>query len=80
MTEEEDLHLGIIGLGDMGKLYAHSFLSAGFKNIHACDRPEKYETLKNEFKNNKSIIIHPDGFAVVRKCDFVMYVNSYFTS
>ncbi|KAF3090581.1 prephenate dehydrogenase (NADP(+)) [Orbilia oligospora] len=45
----QDATVGIIGMGDMGRLYAKTISGAGWK-VTACDRPDKYEALKDEFQ------------------------------
>lgn len=47
--EDDDVEVGIIGMGDMGRLYASKLIAAGWK-VNVCDRPERYEALKEEFK------------------------------
>jgi prephenate dehydrogenase (NADP+) len=66
-----ELNLGIVGMGDMGRLYVDHFVKAGFKHIFACDVPEKLESLEAEYANSPVSIV-TDGFKVVRKCDFTM--------
>ncbi|KAL2918870.1 prephenate dehydrogenase (NADP(+)) [Polyrhizophydium stewartii] len=64
--------LGIIGLGDMGRLYARMFADAGW-TVNACDLPERYDELRAEFGGERRISILKDGFAVVRRSDFVIF-------
>ncbi|KAF9166582.1 prephenate dehydrogenase (NADP(+)) [Actinomortierella ambigua] len=70
--EMESLQLGIIGMGDMGKLYARTLYNAGWKNVNVCDMPSKYEQLKKEFENT-GIKVYSDGHLVSRKCDWILY-------
>lgn len=63
--------IGIIGLGDMGRLYAKRFSEAGLI-VNACGRREKYEKLKEEFKETK-INILTDGIDVSKKSDLIIY-------
>ena len=42
--------IGIIGLGDMGFLYARRFSQAGWKVI-GCDREDRYEETKAKYKD-----------------------------
>ncbi|SAM04459.1 hypothetical protein [Absidia glauca] len=72
MSEKETLELGIIGAGGMGRFYAQRLSQAGWKNVHVCDLPEKYETLKEEYKDSQVNVL-PDGFHVSRRCDWIMY-------
>ncbi|KAL2068120.1 hypothetical protein VTL71DRAFT_16218 [Oculimacula yallundae] len=57
----EDFTIGIIGLGDMGKM------------VNACDREEKYEGLCEEFAIQKQIKIFPNGHLVSRASDYIIY-------
>ncbi len=45
------MEVGIIGMGDMGKMYARKISTAGYK-VNACDIPSKYSQLCTEFKGN----------------------------
>ncbi|PIA98310.1 putative prephenate dehydrogenase [NADP(+)] [Cercospora beticola] len=67
-----DAVVGIIGMGDMGKMYARRIADAGWK-VHACDVPEKYEALKAEFASRSNVTILPDGHLVSRSSDWIMY-------
>ncbi|BFZ59532.1 prephenate dehydrogenase (NADP(+)) [Saitoella coloradoensis] len=68
---KETTEVGIIGLGDMGKMYARRISAAGWK-VNACDLPQKYEALKEEFSNT-NINILQNGHLVSRRSDFIMY-------
>ncbi|SMN19575.1 similar to Saccharomyces cerevisiae YBR166C TYR1 Prephenate dehydrogenase involved in tyrosine biosynthesis, expression is dependent on phenylalanine levels [Maudiozyma saulgeensis] len=63
--------VGIIGLGDMGLLYAEKFSEAGW-NVVACDREELYDTLKDKYANSKFTLVQ-DGHRVSRISDFIIY-------
>ena len=41
------MEIGIIGLGDMGKLYANKFVRAGYA-VNGCDLPVKRDKLEEE--------------------------------
>ncbi|KAJ3258094.1 prephenate dehydrogenase (NADP(+)) [Boothiomyces macroporosus] len=71
MTKKNTLELGIIGFGDMGKLYGKHFLKHGWKNVNVCDLPENYEKIKVFEK--QGFKVWKDGYAVARRCDFVMF-------
>ncbi|KAF2458021.1 hypothetical protein BDY21DRAFT_343419 [Lineolata rhizophorae] len=43
--------VGLIGMGDMGRMYARRISAAGWR-VNACDIPEKYGMLKEEFGHN----------------------------
>ncbi|KAJ3411030.1 prephenate dehydrogenase (NADP(+)) [Chytridiales sp. JEL 0842] len=74
MTDHEKatIEIGIIGMGDMGRLYAFQLRDAGFKRINVCDLPDKYNTLKDEFRDS-GITVLRDGHYVSRQCDFIIY-------
>ncbi|KXS99538.1 hypothetical protein AC578_4250 [Pseudocercospora eumusae] len=65
-----DAVVGIIGMGDMGKMYARRIADAGWKarlymilsgrytdtsRVHACDVPEKFDALKSEFDSRPEL-------------------------
>ncbi|TPX38489.1 hypothetical protein SeMB42_g06712 [Synchytrium endobioticum] len=72
MHERDTIEIGIIGLGDMGKMYARTFVRAGWKNVNVCDLPERYEHIRDEFKGSGCAILK-DGHAVSRRSDFIIY-------
>lgn len=49
-VEKRTLEVGIIGMGDMGRLYANKLRAAGWCNVVVCDRPELFEQLANDLK------------------------------
>lgn len=63
------MEIGIIGLGDMGKLYAKQFASHGYK-VLGCDLPERREQLEKELQG---VEILRDGEEVSRRADFIIY-------
>ena len=65
------MDIGIIGLGDMGKLYARKFAEAGYR-VSGCDLPSRRSKLEEELVG-KDIRILDDGVAVARKSDFLIY-------
>ncbi|OJA07871.1 hypothetical protein AZE42_08267, partial [Rhizopogon vesiculosus] len=70
---EEHPTIGLIGMGAMGAMYARQLSKAGWKRISVCDLPEKYDSLKLEYKDVPGITVHRDGHAVSRISDFIMY-------
>ncbi|KAL1650213.1 prephenate dehydrogenase (NADP(+)) [Diplodia intermedia] len=64
--------VGIIGMGDMGKLYATRISDAGWR-VNACDAPSKYEELKQLYAGHNNIHIYPDGHLVSRCSDYIIY-------
>ncbi|CAN6674466.1 hypothetical protein TRVA0_054S00408 [Trichomonascus vanleenenianus] len=63
--------IGIIGLGDMGRLYANRISQAGWKVV-ACDQESRFDQLSEEF-NSSQITIVKNGHYVSRSCDFIIY-------
>ncbi|KAK9369313.1 hypothetical protein V1509DRAFT_484143 [Lipomyces kononenkoae] len=66
------LQVGIIGMGDMGRMYARRLSAAGW-TINACDRPENFEKLKNDFASNSLVNILENGHLVSRLSDYIIY-------
>ncbi|KAI1326635.1 prephenate dehydrogenase [Xylariaceae sp. FL0255] len=64
--------VGIIGMGDMGKMYARRLSDAGWK-IMACDKEEMYEDLRAEFSSRKNVQILRNGHLVSRASDYIIY-------
>jgi prephenate dehydrogenase (NADP+) len=65
------MKIGIIGLGDMGKLYARTFAKAGL-NVSGCDLPDRKSALEEEL-SPFGIIILDDAKEVSNTCDFIFY-------
>lgn len=65
------MKIGIIGLGDMGKLFAKQWANAGYE-VYGSDIPEKTDQLRTELAPFL-ISVLDDGVAVSRFCDFIMY-------
>ncbi|MCO5935840.1 prephenate dehydrogenase [Mucilaginibacter sp. RB4R14] len=65
------MRIGIIGLGDMGKLYAKAFANAGY-TVCGCDMPLNRERLENEL-DQLGIILMDDGKDVSRVSDLIIY-------
>ncbi|BFZ58880.1 prephenate dehydrogenase (NADP(+)) [Savitreella phatthalungensis] len=72
MTMGEIRSIGIIGMGDMGKMYARRWSRAGYA-VYACDLPSKYDSLVSEFCGDDRITILESGHLVSRKCDYILY-------
>jgi len=64
--------IGVIGMGDMGRLYVRIFVTNGYK-CNVCDLPDKYPYLYEEFKNEPNVMVFKDGFGVSRISDFIIY-------
>lgn len=63
--------IGIIGLGDMGKLYAKTFAQKGL-DVCGSDLPQNYETLCEEL-NPYQIKIYLDGREVAQNSDLLIF-------
>lgn len=64
--------IGIIGMGDMGKMYARRLSKAGYR-VNACDLESKYDALKEEFRDTEKIAIMRNGHHVSRRSDYIIY-------
>lgn len=65
------MKIGIIGLGDMGKLYAITFAKAGLE-VQGCDLPDKFEELSKELSANGITVLHTAN-QVAETSDFIFY-------
>ena len=65
------MNIGIIGLGDMGCIYAKSLAKAGY-NVLGCDLPHRREILEAEL-NPFGIKILADGKEVSQLSDVIFY-------
>lgn len=65
------MKIGIIGLGDMGKLYAIKFADAGLE-VFGCDLPERKLELISELEPF-GITILDSGIEISKTCDFIFY-------
>ncbi|KAJ7685487.1 hypothetical protein DFH06DRAFT_44565 [Mycena polygramma] len=70
---EKQPTIGLIGMGAMGRMYAKYLSKAGWKKIHVCDLPSKYEALKAEYSGVPGVSVLPNGHSVARSSDFMMY-------
>ncbi|KAG6877194.1 hypothetical protein C0993_009511 [Termitomyces sp. T159_Od127] len=65
--------IGLIGMGAMGRMYAQILSEAGWLKIHVCDLPSKHADLVRDYADQPNITPLPDGHAVSRSSDFIMY-------
>jgi prephenate dehydrogenase (NADP+) len=65
------MNIGIIGLGDMGRLYAKAFAEAGYQ-VCGCDLPQNRERLEAELDPYR-IKILDSGMDVSRTSDLIIY-------
>ncbi|UKZ79144.1 hypothetical protein TrVFT333_006894 [Trichoderma virens FT-333] len=68
----ENFTVGLIGMGDMGRMYAEGLSEAGWR-ILACDREDRYDSLKEKYNGKKNIEILPNGHYVSRASDYIIY-------
>ncbi|KAI9755622.1 MAG: prephenate dehydrogenase (NADP(+)) [Chaenotheca gracillima] len=68
----EEVSVGIIGMGDMGKMYASRISDAGWR-VNACDKEEKFDSLTEEFAGRRRISILRNGYLVSRASDYIIY-------
>ncbi|KAJ1024769.1 hypothetical protein NDA16_002809 [Ustilago loliicola] len=71
-AEMDTIEIGIIGMGDMGRLYATKMRDAGWKRVNVCDRPENYDNLRKEFEGSGLNVLR-DGHLVSRRSDYIIY-------
>ena len=65
------MNIGIIGLGDMGSIYARKWSQKGY-SVVGCDLPERFAVLQNAFQGT-SVTILESAKAVARQSDFLVY-------
>jgi len=65
------MNIGIIGLGDMGRVYAKAFAKAGYA-VFGCDMPENRGQLEEEL-SPLGMRILADGHQVSSKADLLIY-------
>jgi len=63
------MNIGIVGLGDMGKLYAREFSSIGHE-VSGCDLPENIDRIKEEFGTRINIVNAED---ICRESELIIY-------
>lgn len=63
--------IGIVGLGDMGVLYARRFSAAGW-SVVGCDREDLFQQVAAKFADEKFKVL-PSGYAVARIADYTIY-------
>lgn len=66
-----NMNIGIIGLGDMGKLYARCFAKAGYR-VYGADLPHLREALEDELHPH-GVTVLEDGHEVSRRCEVIFY-------
>ncbi|CAZ80124.1 unnamed protein product [Tuber melanosporum] len=72
MAGRKDVFVGIIGMGNMGRLYARVIAAEGW-SVNACDREDKFESLKKEFAGIENIHVYANGRSVSRISDYIIY-------
>lgn len=64
------MKIGIVGLGDMGKMFAKKWSSLGYE-VFGNDLPANYDSLKLELENT-NITVFKDSKDTVDKADFIL--------
>ncbi|KAK3938369.1 Prephenate dehydrogenase [Diplogelasinospora grovesii] len=72
VADMENFTVGLIGMGDMGKMYARRLSAAGWR-IMACDKEDKYDELVAEFSGNNKVQILRNGHLVSRAANYIIY-------
>jgi len=65
------MQIGIIGLGDMGKLYATTLAKAGYR-VYGADQASRNEALRMPMEPH-GVEVLADGHEVVRRSDFLIF-------
>ncbi|TDL22785.1 prephenate dehydrogenase [Rickenella mellea] len=65
--------IGLIGMGEMGRMYAKYLSEAGWRKLNVCDRPENFEKLSSDLQGWPGVVVLRDGHKVSRASDFIMY-------
>jgi prephenate dehydrogenase (NADP+) len=65
------MNIGIIGLGDMGRLYAKAFSKAGY-TVTGCDLPANHQQLEQDLAPYH-IKVLDDGKTISETCDLIIY-------
>ncbi|KAM0786591.1 hypothetical protein ACM66B_002046 [Microbotryomycetes sp. NB124-2] len=68
-----EVSVGIIGMGEMGKMYAERLRTGGLARINVCDLPSKFEQLEAYCKGKEGLVAMKDGHLVSRESDFIVY-------
>ena len=66
------MEIGIIGTGEMGRLYAKEYDKLGYK-VNCCDLPERIKQLEKDLENT-GVNILKNGIAVSRRSDLIFYL------
>ncbi|KAI5475556.1 prephenate dehydrogenase (NADP+) [Pseudohyphozyma bogoriensis] len=71
-AEKDTISIGIIGMGEMGKMYADRLSKGGWKRINVCDLPSKFDEVK-QFCKGTTLTPMQNGHLVSRESDFIIY-------
>ncbi|EJU03432.1 prephenate dehydrogenase [Dacryopinax primogenitus] len=72
-SQERQPSIGLIGMGEMGRMYCKRFSNAGWAHINVCDRPENFENLKADVQGLSGVSVLKDGHLVSRVSDIIFY-------
>ena len=70
--EPASVNIGIIGAGQMGNLYARRFAQGGFQ-VYLCDRPDRFHSLKEQYRGVAGVTVCEDGADVSRMGHIIIY-------
>ncbi|MGF1924557.1 MAG: prephenate dehydrogenase/arogenate dehydrogenase family protein [Bacteroidia bacterium] len=65
------MQIGIIGLGDMGKLYARTFAKAGYV-VYGSDLEQLNQQLREEMQP-QGVVVLANGYEVARRSDLLIF-------
>lgn len=65
--------VGLIGMGEMGRMYADRLAAAGNCQLLVCDRPEGFESLRADYRDIHNLKVVPNGYLVSRASDLIIY-------
>ncbi|MBW0495865.1 hypothetical protein O181_035580 [Austropuccinia psidii MF-1] len=65
--------VGLIGMGEMGRMLAEKLAEGDRCRLLVCDLPERYEQLKGDYKDHANIQVLRNGHLVSRSADFILY-------
>lgn len=66
------MKIGIIGLGDMGQLYARIFSESGYQ-VYGCDLPENRDKLIAAFEGNALVHICETSMEVISQSEYIIF-------
>lgn len=65
--------VGLIGMGEMGRMYANRLATSGNCQLLVCDRPEKTAELQALYEGWPNVTVVANGHLVSRASDLIIY-------